>query len=484
MNMNFKRSMSVLTVCSILFFQGCGGGGSGNNNGDGNDDIEYPAGKTFKYNRISIAGSSITWGQGYLGEKSYVGEVEKYFREEVADTLNPRELKALGSYTSTSDEPFSYQGELITYTAGSSISGTLEASDEITIVYGGSNAIVEMEVDGQVCGTKTISGDFKPVKVISPTNEVDTETGNVRSFRETEPRSVTKICQNLENKEHNFKLTVKSGELHLNFITNHMYFFQNAGIGGYAASTILGGANAWFPHTTTDEVVDFDPDLFIFESSTNDAQKWIDEMQGGYTGTNHWKLESPTAFTIVKDRSNQIKLSSFPTEPVVAGDVVIMGAYNGDINTLAVGIVAKADSNIITLQDNIPTNIEKMCKIKSIKTWEDNVKEVIKRVKNGVGHTLKIGIGTSGVPNYFFPNGSNAINPNFPRRLMGYREKGIAMANDNGWMFFDFFNKVKAFNPGVDNGTNKWSLGDNTHPNATNGYRLFGEAITDVLKAQ
>ena len=61
------------------------------------------------------------------------------------------------------------------------------------------------------------------------------------------------------------------------------------------------------------------------------------------------------------------------------------------------------------------------------------------------------------------------------------------MANANGWMFYDFFNKVKAFNPGIDNNSNpnnRWSFGDNTHPNEENGYRLFGEAVTDVLKVQ
>jgi lysophospholipase L1-like esterase len=52
----------------------------------------------------------------------------------------------------------------------------------------------------------------------------------------------------------------------------------------------------------------------------------------------------------------------------------------------------------------------------------------------------------------------------------------------NGWMFFDFFGKVKAFNPGVDT-NGEWSLGDNTHPR-NKGYALFGSAITDVLKAQ
>ncbi len=34
MKINFKRSMSVLAVCTTLFFQGCGGGTTGGTGGD------------------------------------------------------------------------------------------------------------------------------------------------------------------------------------------------------------------------------------------------------------------------------------------------------------------------------------------------------------------------------------------------------------------------------------------------------------------
>lgn len=63
---------------------------------------------------------------------------------------------------------------------------------------------------------------------------------------------------------------------------------------------------------------------------------------------------------------------------------------------------------------------------------------------------------------------------------MGYREKGKILAQKNGWMFYDFFGKVLSFEAGIDSST-RWSNGDNTHPR-NEGYRLFGEAVTDVLK--
>jgi len=183
MKINFKKSMYVLTISSALFFQGCGSGGTSAGNNDDNDkEDQLPAGKTFKYNRISIAGSSITWGEGYLGEKSYVGEVIKYFREDVADSIGPGELPTPAS---TISDLMSYKGELYVYNAGSVISGKLKASEDVSIVFAGSgvDTVVEMEVDGNVCGSYTIQGSFKPVKVISPDNDVDSVTGNVRSFR-------------------------------------------------------------------------------------------------------------------------------------------------------------------------------------------------------------------------------------------------------------------------------------------------------------
>jgi len=470
MKINFKKSMYVLTISSALFFQGCGSGGTSAGNNDDNDkEDQLPAGKTFKYNRISIAGSSITWGKGYLGEKSYVGEVIKYFREDVADSIGPGELPTPAS---TISDLMSYKGELYVYNAGSVISGKLKASEDVSIVFAGSgvDTVVEMEVDGNVCGSYTIQGSFKPVKVISPDNDVDSVTGNVRSFRETEPRSVAKICKNLENREHDFNLTVKSGKLHLNFITNHMYYFQNAGIGGYAASTIL-GEPAWFPDTTTDEIVDFDPDLFIFESSTNDAGTWAWEQANIAATTNEWILRNSTDFSLGTS-SKKIQLAS-PVS-VQAGDVVVMGTYTGNIGSVAVAIVAQnSNSKTITLTTDVPDHIAPKCVIKRISKWETNVQTVIDRVTSG--RNVQVGIGTCGVPNLD------------QRKLMGYREKGKIMADENGWMFFDFFNKVKAFNSGVDNSPNsasRWSYGDNTHPNEENGYRLFGEAITDVLKTK
>jgi hypothetical protein len=477
MKINFKMGVYSLVVSSALFFIGCGGDTSTMDVGQGGGKETVSVGN-FKYNRVSIAGSSITWGQGYLGEKSYVGEVEKYLREEVADTIGPDELN--GPDVS---ENYSYAGKLKKYPTGTEITGNLKASDEITMVYAvkdGVGAVVEMIVDGNSLGDFTISGsNINPVKRIQ---NIDSSEFR-QPFRETNPQAV-KTWKLDSNKAHSFKLVVKSGTLLLNFITNHMYYFQNAGVGGFQASDFLmSGVNS-----TAKEIIDFNPDLFIFESATNDANTWFRE-RNGEASTNRWfNRGNAMNFSFVDGDKKKIKLDT-DISGVNSGDVVIMGTYGGNINDVVVGIVDNVDTGarVITLRSEVTSSItEYRCKIKNIKLWEDRVEQVVSKVTNGVGHKVAVGIGTSGVPNYYNPsryeNDNDEYNDNYPRRLLGYREKGQMLASKNGWMFFDFFGKVKAFNPGVDT-NGEWSLGDNTHPR-NEGYRLFGSAITDVLKAQ
>ena len=54
------------------------------------------------------------------------------------------------------------------------------------------------------------------------------------------------------------------------------------------------------------------------------------------------------------------------------------------------------------------------------------------------------------------------------------------MADENGWLFVDFFQHTLSVEPGVDV-NRKWSYGDNTHPNDP-GRRYFGQAVIDSIK--
>lgn len=488
----------ILGVVVTLLLGGCGGGGTAKINNGSSSGGPAPTIEQghFPYRNISIAGSSITHGNGigdagYLGEMSYVGYVENYFRENIADTIGPDQLS---NADSTIDDPMSYQGKIKVYGAGTEISGQLKASDEIAIVYAGSDeeTKVRMEVDGQTFDYTLPTGDYKVVKKSFD----DTGVDFYKAFRENNPKAV-KIWK-VDNKPHTFTLTVLSGSLHLNFITNHMYFFQNAGVSGYEASDFLRESpSGGYARSTVKEIIDFDPDIFIFESCTNDAKTWSKELQLKANSsidnpsTNDWRVEDPVPFT---SNAKQITLNGNVT--VKKGDVVIMGEYNGDIQNMAVGIVA-ADSTgpTVTLSkivsyagqkvtevDAVPSDIVKQCRIKSIALWEGRVKQVVDAVKQGVGHELFVGIGTSGVPNYYDPR-VHAEYEGKSRRLLGYREKGKMMAQENGWAFVDFFANILKVNPRVDADTKTWSIGDNTHPNA-NGWNYFGDAVVKALLGQ
>ncbi len=502
---SFKYYLFTILTVGLLS-TGCGGGSTtvvSENPGGGNAPDNNPpiTQNKFKYNKISIAGSSITHGniedssndgEGYLGEKSYVGYVEKYFRENIADTLGPDELPV---DENVEDEPMSYQGKIKVYNEGIELKGTLEASDEIAISYAGSNikTVVSLIVDGKDYGDYTIPmGDYKPVKKTFD----DTNVNFYKAFRETNPKAV-KIWKLDENKVHSFSLIVKQGELHLNFITNHMYYFQNAGVGGFEVSDLLRKTDqGTYANSTIKDIIAFNPDLFILESGTNDAKTWATEIilktnpDADAPSTNRWIVDNPINFNI---DGNYIVINR--NVNVQEGDVVVMGEYDNDIQNMAIGIVASNSnsnrvklSKIVTYQNQevhelnrLPENIVKKCRIKSIKTWEDRVNIVVNSIKKSLNHTLTVGIGTSGVPNYYNPqSGFYKSQPPFtPRRLLGYREKAKILAQENGWLFVDFFQRILKVNPSVDD-THTWTYGDNTHPNEA-GRTYFGQAVIQAL---
>jgi|GEM_PF-3028390 len=497
MNYSKYRHLFLSIVLLGALVNGCGGGGGTTPPSD-NGGQEDPSSqnspvkqtKNIKYSRVSIAGSSITHGggyqdegeEGYLGEHSYVGQVEKYLREEVADTLNANELLST-PYVDT--DLMSYLGKINIYPQGSVITGTLKESDEIAIVYAGNDeeTTIELEVDGKIFSYTIPAGNYSPVKKVYD----DTNVNFYKAFRETNPKAV-KVWKLPKTQNHQFKITVKSGELHLNFVTNHMFYMQNAGVSGFEAEDFL---SEYRTHSTVRDIIDFNPDLFIFESSTNDAKTWRAELDGQEESTNQWLIENPVNFS---SDGNVITLPQ--TVSVREGDVVVMGDYQGDIQNMAVGIVANAgNGNRVTLskvvsyegqavheQHYVPSGITKICRIKRISTWEDRVKEVIRKVKIGTGNNnMLVGIGTSGVPNYYNPasNDPYTSTPYTPRRLLGYRERGEMIAQENGWFFVDFFKNTLAVEPGVDI-DRKWSMGDNTHPNPQ-GRILFGNAVISQL---
>ncbi len=316
-------------------------------------------------------------------------------------------------------------------------------------------------------GTESPFGDGGVTYDVS--NPQDIASG--LDFRETDRRAI-KTWKFDDNGLKNFTFTIKeiddkaSGttpEFFINFVTNRMHYVQNAGIGGFKASDFLATSGL----TTTKQIIDFAPNIFILESATNDAN-----YRANLPTTNEWIIRLTDECII---NPNSVKFTATDKTPE-KGDVLIIGGYIDNIDDVAVRVIENwdAQTKIVKFLDKINVNDYNLrCQIKRIQKWEDNVEAVVNKVKQGVGSPLFVGIGTSGVPNLT------------DRKLAGYKEKGELLAIKLNAKFIDFYQKTYDFNGGIRE-TNtmpaqeRWSLGDNTHLNDT-GRTLFGEAITEEL---
>ncbi len=121
-----------------------------------NSKINNPFGRAL---RVSVAGSSITWGSGWLGEGSYVGGIEDFLRNVLATTIHAMELDVRGD-ASTIRNPLFYRGNAKKLQGvGAAASFVLEG-DELSISIGRERgnegaAQIELYVDGMLYDTFT-----------------------------------------------------------------------------------------------------------------------------------------------------------------------------------------------------------------------------------------------------------------------------------------------------------------------------------------
>ena len=300
-----------------------------------------------------------------------------------------------------------------------------------------------------------------------------TKSENIASgldFRQTDDRAI-KTWNFDESKQRNFTFTIKSldskatgstPEFFVNFVTNRMHYIQNAGIGGFKASSFLETSGL----TNTKQIIAFRPNIFILESGTNDAN-----YRANRPTTNEWIVPETNSCTINPNSARFTTTNNTPKK----GDILVVGSYTNDIDDVAIRIIESWDAQTKTatfLDDIVVSNYNVRCKIKRIEQWEDNVEAVISKVRTGVGLPLFVGIGTSGVPNLT------------DRKLAGYMEKGKLLADKLDAKFINFYQKTYDFNGGIDEtgqpANIRWSYGDNTHPNAT-GKTIFGDTINETL---
>ncbi|HHD80978.1 MAG TPA: hypothetical protein ENK99_05260, partial [Campylobacterales bacterium] len=241
-------------------------------------------------------------------------------------------------------------------------------------------------------------------------------------FRETDDRAVEVVDMGNDT-AHSFRLVVKSvdpvakdstPELYLNYITNRMFYIQNASIGGFTAKDFLKTTGT----TNIDNINAFNPDLVILESATNDDwddNEWLawkdvymsaDEVRNKITsainlqklqktgdkykvGITHINIKSYTSKSVTLDPdatySNDIK----------DGDILVIGDFKGDNRRLAVRLISRWDNKTKTAYFNKDLHTEdfvgNVCQIKRIDKWVENVKEFVRRARE-YNSNVEIGI--------------------------------------------------------------------------------------------
>lgn len=107
--------------------------------------------------RVSVAGSSITWGQGWLGEDSYVGDIERHLRTVLATTLHGADFALTGTSATVSNKLF-YKGSALRLQAANSEASFDLYGDELSLCIARERgnagaALVEVYADGALLDT-------------------------------------------------------------------------------------------------------------------------------------------------------------------------------------------------------------------------------------------------------------------------------------------------------------------------------------------
>lgn len=116
------------------------------------------SGSTQKNLKVSLLGSSTTWGKGYLGKESYVEGVEDYLRNKLATTISASQLSATGTWQLLANEPMCYQSSIGKLSGvGASVNFELHG-DEVSVALckergNSGSSVVELLVDGVVHDT-------------------------------------------------------------------------------------------------------------------------------------------------------------------------------------------------------------------------------------------------------------------------------------------------------------------------------------------
>ena len=532
--------------------------------------------------RVAIAGSSITWGGGYLGEESYVGTVEQMLRTQFAKTIHAKDIATSATTLTGSDFylgsakrisglnteiSFNLDGDELSLSVARERENTGACLVELyvdnvlydtfdtytkpsvsrTQNFTGNGADIKFDLDG--CFTYnhvvTVAGVAKTGKLntqkdgasipssddcmiirrydsvnnrvvhtlwfkTAPTGAIvvnykqgenirhlkgtidrsgaglttilesaygdgsvsyDTTVPSAVSsgfgFRESDVRSV-KTWKFSDSKTRAYKLKIKALHtsatgatpyLDLNFVTNRMHHLMNAGIGGWTAASFINHA---LKINMIDKVIDFNPDIVLIESCTNDdwttgvfkayvsktgltAAQILAEPTANYfkaiSGTSSNKTVQDVRLQMTAIDATSITLASNTVDTDIAvGDIIFLGDYGGSHKRMAIRTVKAYDnvSKKITLNraistanfaqvDSLSDLLSEHVMIMNAPTWATQVKTLCDSIWSALPD-CKISLATAGVPHFYI------------RKIFGYRELAQKVAKEYGLGFVDFYN--------------------------------------------
>ena len=562
--------------------------------------------------RVAIAGSSITWGQGYLGEGSYVGVVEQILRNQYAKTIHastiaPATITLSGNdfYQGSikrisglnSEVSFNLDGDelslsiarerentgacLVELYVDNVLYDTFDTSTKPSVSrtenFTGNGSTIKFNLDGCFTYNHVVSvGGVAKVGKIATSNTIpstddymiirrydsvnnrvvhalwfkEAPTGaiavtykqgeNIRhlkgtidhigagystaleyqygdgstaydpanptaissgfGFRESDARSV-KTWKFSEIKTRSYKLKIKALHssatgltpyLDLNFVTNRMHHVMNAGIGGWSAIEFV---NHPIKLNTIAEVINFNPDVVLIESCTNDdwstglfkahversgltAAQILAEPTANYftaiSGTASSKTVNDVRIPMTAITSNTITLAANVVDVNIAvGDVVVIGDYGCNHQRVAVRVIKAYDSATKTITLNRSISADEFYQAESLSdllpefvmiynapTWADQNDQLVEIIESALPD-CKINIATAGIPHFYL------------RKLFGYREIAQKVAKDNHIGFVDYYDATFDY---------QYSQQVSTHQTITSTgaseYTLTGSAYT------
>jgi hypothetical protein len=337
---------------------------------------------------------------------------------------------------------------------GSKINITFDAGENIKPIASTSEN-VELNIGSQI---ESLYGDRTTIDLTRPLKFYEGV-----DFRQTNDLAIISADMG-DSRNHSFRLVIKGMDpsakgnepaLYLNYVTNKMFFMQNASIGGFTAKDFLKESGT----TNYKKINQYNPDIVILESGTNDdweVNEWLawkdvhmtaDQVRNDITSAiNLQKLQKKgnqylvglTYIDIKNAETNSISLDPQATyrNDIKAGDILVIGDFKGDNRRLAVRIISSWDANNKVAYFDQPLHsddyVGDICQIKRIDKWVTDVKNFIHKIK-AHNNKVKIGLITGGIPNM------NA------RRLEGYREKAQEIAKSENVTFIDIYQATYNF---------------------------------------